>query len=498
MQRPLMLAVLSISLLLSALDTTVLNVALPNIGSHLNASPHQLQWVVDAYVLVYGSLLLSAGRFADRFGRRRIMIAGLVLFAGASGFAAFSHSLPVLIAMRAVMGIAGATLTPTTLAILRDQYRDPRERSTAIAIWSAALGLGVAIGPLVGGVLLAHFWWGSAFLINIPVAAIAIVGALVFVPESSDPGAPPLDLGGMCLSLGGLALTLGAVIEAPQAGWTSTQTLAGLVLGGLVLLTFAYHETRSSHPMLELNLYRRRDFAITSLVSLTSFFAVFAVLYVATLYLQLVSGYSPLAAGIRILPAAATIIVSAPLSDLVSRRIGSKTTAALGMTMLAFGSAWLAFTPTSSGYGYTVVALAPIGVGFGFALAPIVDRVLGSLPTERAAVGSAANSTAQQVGGALGVAIVGSLLATVADHRLASLPGHRVTMTTARAVSAHLDPSYRSGLLSNLRDAFTAGMHPALAVTASVCLIGVVAILAYLPPNFTVVTEDEDAEASSE
>ena len=480
MRQRSMLAILSISLLLSALDTTVLNVALPSISAGLSASPHQLQWIVDAYVLVYGSLLLTAGRFADRFGRRKLMIAGLALFAIASVFAAFAHSLWLLITMRALMGVGGATLTPTTLAIVRDQYRDPSERGVAIAVWSAALGLGVAIGPLVGGVLLQHFWWGSAFLVNVPIAAVAIVGAVLVVPESADPAAPPLDLPGVLLSLAGLGVTLAGVIEAPRVGWTSTQTIVLLAAGVLLLGCFVLVEARAEHPMLTLGLYRNPGFAPASVVSLTSFFAVFAVLYVATLFLQSVRGESPLGAGLRILPAAATIIVAAPLSEPVSRRIGAEATAAIGMGLLAFGCAWMAFTPAASGYGHLIIALGPIGVGFGFALAPIVDRVLASLPTERAAVGSAANSTAQQVGGALGIAIVGSILASVADQRLATrLDAHlgHLTFSTARVASGQLAPDDARKVLSALRNGFRAGMHPALLVAAGVCLLGAAVIL---------------------
>ena len=486
-RRGWVLAVLSVSLALAAMDTTALNVALPSIGRDLHASTGELQWIVDAYVLVYGSLLLTAGRVADRVGRRKVMIAGLVVFGVTSILAATASSPSILIAMRALMGIGGATLTPTTLAILYDVFPEKAERARAVAIWSGALGLGVAIGPLVGGLLLERFWWGSVLLANVPVVLLAVVGGLAVVPESADPGAPKLDLAGVVLSSGGLALGLWGIIEAPSLGWSSVATLASLAGAVVALVAFVFVERHSDHPMLLLSLYRDRRFALASVVSVLSFFTVFSVLFVLTLYLQLVLGYSPLAAGLRILPAAATILVAAPLSDVISRRIGGKATATIGLLLLAAGSAWLSVSSSSSGYTHVAQALVPFGFGFGFVLPPIIEAVLGALPPEKVAVGSAANSTAEQVGGALGIAVVGSVLTSVIAARLGTLaraarvrPGP-TSFTKALSLAQRLSPSLRSRVLEAVRVAFASGLHAALPIAAGVSLVAAIVVVLFLP-----------------
>ncbi len=333
--------------------------------------------------------------------------------------------------------------------------------------------------------LLERFWWGSVFLANVPVVLLAVVGGLVVVPESADPGAPKLDLAGVVLSSGGLALGLWGIIEAPSLGWSSVATLASLAGAVVALVAFVFVERRSDHPMLSLPLYQDRRFALASVVSVLSFFTVFSVLFVLTLYLQLVLGYSPLAAGLRILPAAATILVAASLSDVISRRIGGKATATIGLLLLAAGSAWLSVSSSSSGYTHVAQALVPFG--FGFVLPPIIEAVLGALPPEKVAVGSAANSTAEQVGGALGIAVVGSVLTSVVAARLGALaraarvrPGP-TSFTKALSLAQRLSPSLRSRVLEAVRVAFVSGLHAALPIAAGISLVAAVVVVLFLP-----------------
>lgn len=489
--RGLTLAVLCLSLLIVTLDNTVLNVALPTLVRDLGASSSQLQWVVDAYVLVFAGLLLVSGSLADRFGRQRAFLAGLVVFAAGSSWAAFSGSIGMLIAARAGMGIGGALIMPATLAIITDVFADEQSRQRAIGLWAGTSGAGVALGPIIGGLLLTRFWWGSIFLINVPIALAGAVLALRLVPDSKSEQPRRPDQWGALASIAGLGLLLFAIIEAPVHGWDTPRGVATLAGGVLVLTAFVVWERACAHPMLELRFFRQRRFSIAVVSGGLISFALFGSLFLLTQFLQFGLGYSPLQAGLRMLPAAGAVAVVAPLSSLLVRALGSKLPAALGLSLAACGL-WLAGAAgPSSGYGDEVPWLVLIGVGVGLVLPTTTGAVMGSLPREHTGVGSATNGTFMQVGGALGVAVIGSLLADRYQGRLAAAAAYGQLPATLHrqalgSVGGALELAERLGahggaLATAARAAFLSGFDLGLQAAAPLALAGALLVLAGLP-----------------
>jgi len=491
--RPwLALAVLCVSLLIVTLDNTVLNVVLPTLVRDLHATTSQLQWIVDAYVMVFAGLLLVAGSVADRVGRKRTFVAGLAAFAAGSAWAAFSGSVGVLIAARASMGIGAALIMPSTLSIITDMFRDGGQRQRAIGLWAGTSGVGIALGPIIGGLLLAHFWWGSVFLINVPIALVGIACGLPLVPNSANPGAAAPDLGGALLSIAGLGLVLWSLIEAPVHGWSSALVI-GTGLGGLaVLALFGAWERASKHPMLNLDFFRQRQFsAAISSVGLVTF-GLFGSLFVLTQYLQFDLGYTALQAGIRVLPAAGAIALVAPLSTAAVRAVGTKLTAAAGLAIIAGGLWQISGATVATTYLGTLLGMIMLGVGAGLVIPSGTASVMGSLPQEHTGVGSATNGAFLQIGGALGVAVIGSLLSTrYQDHITAAVAPYHVpqaVLTTilgslggALAVSAHVGGFLGAALGHLARSAFISGMDLGLTVGAAVALAGCLLALVALP-----------------
>ncbi len=486
------LAVLCVSLLIVTLDNTILNVALPTLVRDLHATSTELQWVVDAYVMVFAGLLLVAGSLADRLGRKRTFLTGLTAFAAGSAWAAFSGSIHVLIAARASMGIGGALIMPSTLAIITNMFRDSAERQRAIGLWAGTSGVGIALGPVIGGFLLAHFWWGSVFLLNVPVAALGVLCALPLVPESRNPHARQPDVPGAILSIAGLVLVLWAIIEAPVHGWSSARVVGSGVAGLIVLAAFVLWEKTSSHPMLELRFFHNRAFsAAVSSVGLVMF-GLFGALFVLTQYLQFVLGYTALQAGFRALPAAGAIAIVAPLSALLVQRIGTRLVVAAGLAGISIGLWQLSGTSAGSTYSDVVAGMVLLGLGAGLTIPSATASVMGSLPQEHTGVGSATNGTFLQVGGALGVAVIGSLLITRYQDRMADvlspyqLP-HAVRETIlgsvggAQQVAAHIAGASGQALTHAARAAFIDGMDLGLAAGAAVAAAAAVIALAALP-----------------
>jgi EmrB/QacA subfamily drug resistance transporter len=412
-RRWLALSVLCMSLLAIVVDNTIVNVALPTLARDLGADLSELQWVVDAYTLVFAGLLLLAGALGDRFGRRRMLLCGLVLFGAASAWSAYAGGVDGLILARAVMGAGAALIMPATLSLVIGVFTDPRERATAIGLWAATAGLGVALGPVVGGLLLDRFWWGSIFIVNVPLTAIAVVAGLRLLPESRDPVARRIDWTGAGLSGAGLVALVWAVIEAPSKGWTSVPVLAAIVLAAIALVGFVVWQRRVAEPLLDVRLFRDARFSAASGTVMVLFFALFGFLFLSTQYLQFVLGYSPSAAGVRILPYAGAMIVCAPLSSMLVTRFGTKGVATTGMALFATGLAVASTVETSTGYGRLAVALVLMGAGMGLAGAPATESIMGSLPPARANIGAAVNDTTRELGGALGVAVVGSIVASL-------------------------------------------------------------------------------------
>ncbi len=491
-RRWLALAVLCVPLLITSLDNTVLNVALPTLVRKLGATDTELQWIVDAYVLVFGGLMLVSGSLADRVGRKRTFLAGLAIFAACSTWAAFSGSAAMLIAARASMGIGATLIMPATLSIITNTFRDPGERQRALGIWAATTGAGVALGPIVGGVLLAHFDWGSVFLINVPIALLGLAFAIPLVPNSRDPHARRPDPTGSVLSIVGLGLVLWAIIEAPVHGWTSPLVLCAGVGGLVVLVTFVAWEARSSHPMLRLSFFRLRSFSVAVVGVGMMMFALMGTLFVLTQFLQFQLGYTPLQAGVRMLPAAGGIALIAPLSPILVRRLTTKLTVALGLLIVAGGLWQISGASVTTTYSGELAGTIMLGVGAGLVFPACLGSLMGVLPSEHTGIGSATNGTFVQIGGALGVAIIGSALSTRYQHRMtAALAGqhvpHAVQQTILGSLGAALSVAERVGgvagaLLSGAaRASFLSGMDLGLAIGACVALTGALIALAALP-----------------
>ena len=486
------LSILCVSLLMISLDNTVLNVALPTLVRDLHATTTELQWIVDAYVIVYAGLLLTVGSYADRIGRKRVFQIGLAVFATGSVWAAFSGSSDVLIAARAFMGLGGAGMMPSTLSIITNMFSDDSERQRAIGIWSATTGMGVAIGPIVGGILLAHFWWGSVFLINLPIAVVGILFSIPILPESKDLAAKKPDPQGALLSVVGLSLMVWALIEAPVRGWSSPYVTVVGACGLAMLAIFVLFELHSSHPMLNLSFFENRRFsAAVSSVGLVAF-GLFGSLFVLTQYLQFSLGFTALETGVRILPAAAAIAVVAPVSSFGVRYVGTKITTGIGLLIVAGGLWQISRASVSTTYAGVVLGMILLGIGMGMVIPSATESVMGSLPSGNTGVGSAVNGTFLQTGGALGVAVIGSLMTTrYQDRVIGALVGYKVppgvmhlitgSLGGALSVASQLGGTLGSGLAQVARSAFVSGMDLSLVTGAGFALGGAVIALIFLP-----------------
>jgi EmrB/QacA subfamily drug resistance transporter len=491
-RRWLALAVLCIPLLIVSLDNTVLNVALPTLVRKLHATTSQLQWIVDAYVLVFGGLMLTAGSLADHVGRKRTFLAGLVAFAAGSAWAALSGSVGMLIAARASMGIGAALIMPSTLSIITNTFADQGERQRALGVWSGTSGAGIALGPIVGGLLLAHFWWGSVFLINLPIAAVGLLCAIPLVPDSKNPVTERPDPGGALLSIVGLGLVLWAIIEAPVHGWTSTLVI-GVGSAGLAILVACVVQERSRpNPLLNLGFFASRRFSAAVVSNGMLMFSLFGALFVLTQFLQFQLGYTALQAGVRTLPAAGAIAAVAPLSSALVRKVGAKLTVVAGLLAVAGGLWQISGATLEATYASTLPGMIMLGVGAGLVLPSATGSVMGSLPSEHTGVGSGTNGTFIQVGGALGVAVIGSLLSSRYQHRMATaLTPYHVprgvehvilgSLGGALSVAAHIGGTAGELLTRFARPAFMSGMHLGLLVGAAVALAAALVALLVLP-----------------
>jgi EmrB/QacA subfamily drug resistance transporter len=499
------LGVLSLSLVVIGMDNTILNVALPTLVGDLDATASQLQWIVDSYVLVFAGLLLTMGAFGDRFGRKLALDAGLVIFVASSVASAFAASAETLIATRAFMGIGGALIMPSTLSIITATF-PPGERGRAIAAWAAMAGLGIIAGPVIGGWLLEHFWWGSVFLVNVPIVGAALLAGLPLVPESRDPKATPLDPVGAVLSIAGLTALVYGIIEAPENGWTDAITLSAFAIAGVLLILFVAWEFRTAHPMLHMSFFANPRFSAASVAVTLIFFALFGSIFVLTQHLQFVLGYSALEAGLRITPFA-TLVLAAPIAARIVERIGTKAVVAAGLTIAGIGLALIANVDVGDGYSPIGWSLALIGIGMGATMAPATDAIMGSLPLAKAGVGSAMNDTTRMVGGALGVAAIGSALSSsygsAIEPALTQLPP-TAAAAAGDSVGAALEVARRAGPLAGdlsqaARSAFVDAMGDALLIAASVAAFGTLIVLAWLPSRSrpSEATEDrlEDLQA---
>jgi EmrB/QacA subfamily drug resistance transporter len=486
------LAVICLSVFVISVDATIVNVALPTLSRDLGADTAQLQWIVDAYTLVMSGLLLSAGSLGDRYGRRGWLSSGLALFALTSAVAAQVHSADALIAARAAMGVGAAVIFPTTLGLITNIFTDPIPRAKAIGLWAAMVGVGVAVGPISGGWLLEHFSWGSIFLVNVPTAVVAIAGGILFVPTSRDPATPPVDLPGLVLSALGVSALIYTVIEAPTWGWTSTRAVAGFSLAAIILAAFAWWERRSSHPMLDVTVFFNRRFSGGSLAVTAGFLTLFGFIFVITQYFQFIKNYTAFEAGVRLLPVAISIALASILGPQLVERIGTTAVVAGGLTVFAAGLAWASTVDATTPYSQIAIQMLLLGGGLGLTTAPATEAIMGSLSADKAGVGSAVNDTTRELGGTLGVAIVGSVFASMYSGRLGSasalagLPADiRSAMQHSMAVAHQVIEQSPAGRIAGVRDAvnhaFLDGLQIGSLVCAGIALAAAVVVVVLLP-----------------
>jgi EmrB/QacA subfamily drug resistance transporter len=472
------LAILAMSLLVISVGNTILNVALPTIQGELDASSSELQWIVDGYMLVYAGLLLAAGTLGDRFGRRKALIAGLLTFAAGSVLAAMAGSATELIASRALMGVGAAGIMPTTLSILTNIFPDD-ERPKAIAIWAAVAGLGVAIGPISGGWMLEHMSYTGIFLFNLPAVALCLIGALRLVPESRDPESPRLDWPGVGLSIAGLTAVVWGLIEAPERGWSDPVILAAFAGGAAVLAAFVAWERRVEQPMLQVGVFRNLRFTAASASITFVYFALMGVMYFMTTYLQSVLGLSALDAGIRMLPIAGGILLTAKPAVVLTRRIGTKVVVATGLAVVSGGLILVSGLDAATGDLELCLTLASLGAGIGLAMSPATEAIMGSLPKAKAGIGSAMNDVVREVGGTLGIAVLGSILATSYASSMDGAPeAARDSVGAAHAVAAQTGAA---DLVTTANQAFVDAMSTTAGIAAAIAIVGALVALAFLP-----------------
>ncbi|HEY1281705.1 MAG TPA: MFS transporter [Acidimicrobiales bacterium] len=484
------LAIVNLSLFAIVLDNTILNVALPTLATELHASGSELQWIVDAYVLVFAGLLLSAGALGDRFGRRGALSSGLIVFAAGSVFAMHAQSASTLIVARAVMGVGGALIMPATLSILINVFTDPKERAKAIALWASVGGLAIALGPVIGGFLLEHFNWSAVFALNVPIAVIALAAGRVTVPTSRDPEAARPDVVGAVLSIVGLGSLVWAIIAAGEHGWTAFGPLGGFAVAAVASAAFVAWERHTSHPMLDVAFFKNPRFTVASLGVMLGYFALFGSLFLMSQLLQFVLGYSALDAGIRLLPFALAMAVFSTVSPKLVDRFGTKLVVVAGLSIVAAGLLWEA----SLGLGRTYLDYLPgmllMGIGVALTWAPTTDSIMGTLPKAKAGVGSAVNDTVREIGGALGVAVLGSVVAAryagAVTSTTAGLPAHTAhvagdSLGGAVVVAHQIGGAQGHAILHAAQAAYIHGFGLALTIAAAVAAAGAGITALWLP-----------------
>ena len=499
-----MLAVLSGALALISLDNTIVNVALPRLQQDLDATTAQLQWVVDAYSVLFAGSLLIAGSLGDRFGRRRVLSIGLLVFTVGSLAAVFAVNAAQLTACRALMGIGGACIMPSTLSILVQVFPDRTERARAIGIWAAVAGLGVAIGPIVGGLLLEHFDWQSIFLVNPPVAMLLLVLTLALVPESRDPDRPRLDLLGAALSAVGLIALVVTIIEIPDAG-LSAFTASSAVLAVASLLGFVWWERRAPRPMLPMSFFGNRLFSTAIVIVGVVYFALMGAMFFLPQFLQLVQGMTPLESGVAMLPGALGLLLASVVSPRLSERFGARRLVMTGMAIVTIGLLGFSSLSPSTAYAFIACVFGLMGIGLGLTLPQATNAVLASVPTQRSGMGSAVNDAVAELGGSFGVAILGATMSiTYRQHIDAEIlaAGDRISLVPDFAVDAAREslaaatiaagqiPRNVAVVYSEVAgDAFVSGMAWAMTIGAVIAALGVLIAWRYFPARVEIVAE---------
>lgn len=498
-RRWYILGVLVLSLLVVVLDNSILNVAIKVIAdpdAGLGASQSELQWAINSYTLVFAGLLFTAGILGDRFGRKRLLLFGMVVFGIASLLASMSQSPGQLIAARAVMGFGAAFVMPATLSIISNVF-EPHERAKAIGIWSGGVGLAIAIGPITGGVLLEHFWWGSVFLINVPIVIVGVLAMVFVVPDSKDPNPGRLDPGGVALSIAGLVSLVYGIIKGGEDSWTSPEVIATILLGLAILAAFVWYEKRSDHPALDVRFFREPSFSAASAAIGLVFFALMGVTFFMAFYLQSVRGYTPLQTGLLLLPLAAGQLLFAPRSAGFVRTFGVRAVTTAGMLLVS--ATFLVFLPMgrTTPIWWLCAVFFVQGLGMSLVMPPATNSVMASLPREKAGAGSAITNTVRQVGAALGVAVLGSVLSSVYRDEIAGsgVPkGADESVEATLGAAAHAGPA-GAGWVDPAKDAFITAMHYTALGSAIVGAIGAAVVYRWMPRKPSAAPGDPAEEA---
>jgi EmrB/QacA subfamily drug resistance transporter len=493
-RRTAILATMCLSLVLIVATVSSVNVAIPSLAkSSLAPSDTQILWIVDAYALVFAALLLPAGALGDRFGRKGALLIGLVIFAAFSALCSVMKSPGALIASRAAMGVGAALIMPSTLSLLQSAF-PPNERAKAIAVWAGFAGAGGAIGPLLGGFLLGHFWYGSVFLVAAPLAIVAFIASWILAPTSKQGKGAALDPIGAALSITGFGGLLAAIIEGPERGWTDPFVIAGFVVAVIGLGGFLWWERRSSAPMLDLEFFRIPRFAMGAMGITFTFMAMFSMFFVLTQYLQYVRGYSALSSGVRSLPFAATMIIVSPRGPQLVARLGVRRTVGGGMLVLVVGLTMLSFAGRATSYGYVALCLVIMAAGVGLAMPSLSAGIVQSVPMHKAGVGSAVNDTTREVGGAIGIALIGTVVTSIYRSHLgpalAALPPDIAALAkdnvgkalaVAEQASGSLGAERAAQLTASIQQSFVDGAHVGLRIAAVIVAVSGSVVVARLP-----------------
>ncbi|KRB76350.1 transporter [Nocardioides sp. Root190] len=471
------------------LSTTITNIALPTLAEELDAGTRDLLWIVDGYNLAFAALVLAMGSLSDRFGRRPALIVGLSGFALSSAAAGLADTSDHLVAIRVAMGVFAAVIFPTTLSIIANAFTERRERASALGLWGASVGVGVALGPVVGGFLLEHYSWHSVFLALVPISVVTIAMAVAYVPESRDPSVPRVDKPGFVISVAALGTLTWTIIEAPEHGWSSTATITGFALAAVLVAVFVLVERAVENPMIDVTLFLDRRFSAACAAVTIAFFALFGFIFLITQFFQFVRDYTPLETGVRFLPVALSIAVASIVGSQLAPRLGTKAVVTPGLVMLGAAFLWVANIGADVSYAQVIVPqMILLGGGLGLVSTPATESIMQVLPPARAGVGSAVNDATRELGGTLGVAVVGSLFSSQYADELIRLLDGRVDAPTADAAAESVGfadalTAQVPGLAASVDAAFLDGLSLGCTVVGVLCLVGALGALVALPGN---------------